>query len=267
MSAYSNLSSVLLYLILVCEFIAIDGICNICDCWEPTNNTILVDCAAKQLSKVLPEWPESRKHLFISFANNQIKYLNKIPEVRVDTISLSLRNCSIESIESSLFIDAVNIEHLDLSWNLLEFEDLSENVFRGPYNTDKYEQIALREINLSYNHIRNLEKYIFEHTPNLTYLDLSGNPIYTLTNNMWINIYSLNYLNSLILRNVSLREIKESSLNNEISKVKHLDLSDNQLTNIPTSLRINFPSLEILNIDSNPIEKLSEQSFLGMYLL
>lgn len=52
---------------------------------------------------------------------------------------------------------------------------LSADVFKGPYNSTSFEPIPLEYLNLAYNKIHSLHKNVFEHTPNLKYLNLEGN--------------------------------------------------------------------------------------------
>lgn len=56
-------------------------------------------------------------------------------------------------------------------------EQLSSDVFKGPYNNSFYQPIALEYLDLSYNQIHSLQKKVFEHTPNLKYLNLEGNAL------------------------------------------------------------------------------------------
>lgn len=54
---------------------------------------------------------------------------------------------------------------------------LRSEIFQGPYNNGIYGDIALETINLGFNAIHSLDKYLFQHTPNLTRLYLNNNPI------------------------------------------------------------------------------------------
>lgn len=72
-------------------------------------------------------------------------------------------------------MDVPNIKRLDLSWNEITSEELTPDVFRGPYRATHYEPIALVDLDLSHNKLKSLDRKLFEHTPNITKLNLSYN--------------------------------------------------------------------------------------------
>lgn len=54
---------------------------------------------------------------------------------------------------------------------------LRGEIFQGPYKNGTYSNISLDTLNLGYNQIHSLDKYLFQYTPNLTRLYLNNNPI------------------------------------------------------------------------------------------
>lgn len=54
---------------------------------------------------------------------------------------------------------------------------LRSEIFQGRYIDGFYATIALETLNLAYNDIHSLDRYLFQHTPNLTRLYLNNNPI------------------------------------------------------------------------------------------
>lgn len=54
---------------------------------------------------------------------------------------------------------------------------LRSEIFQGPYKDGVYRSIALETLNLGFNRIHSLDKYLFQYTPNLTRLYLNNNPI------------------------------------------------------------------------------------------
>lgn len=56
-------------------------------------------------------------------------------------------------------------------------EQLSPDIFKGPYKDTEFETIGLLHLDLSYNQIHTLQKDIFEHTPYLEVLNLEGNAL------------------------------------------------------------------------------------------
>lgn len=63
------------------------------------------------------------------------------------------------------------------TFKIIPGEVLRSEIFQGPYNKGIYSDIALETLNLGFNEIHSLDKYLFEHTPNLTRLYLNNNPI------------------------------------------------------------------------------------------
>lgn len=236
-----------------------------CNCWQPcTNNaTIIIDCVKKDLNNLITQWPNHTSHLVASFAHNPIKKLSKIPESRARTISLTFKNCSLEELENELFKDAVNIEYVDLSWNLLNGEDLHPDVFKGPYNNVVYEPIALLELDLSHNNIQSLDGRTFEHTPNLNELDLSYNPLKILDDSSFKALMSLQNLNWLFLINSSLTSLPEDNPFST-APIVFLELGNNELETVPKLLSVFGNTLKRLHITGNPITELNDQSFLGL---
>lgn len=91
-------------------------------------------------------------------------------------------------------MDVPNIISLDLAYNELTREELTPDVFRGPYRISSYEPIALIELDLSHNHICSLDRRIFEHTPNITKLNLSFNNFKVLDNHTTMALASAHQL-------------------------------------------------------------------------
>lgn len=56
-------------------------------------------------------------------------------------------------------------------------EVLRSEIFQGPYKDGIYSNIALETLNLGFNEIHSLDRYLFQYTPNLTRLYLNNNPI------------------------------------------------------------------------------------------
>lgn len=97
-------------------------------------------------------------------------------------------------------------------------EVLRSEIFQGPYKDGIYSDIALETLNLGYNEIHSLDRYLFQHTPNLTRLYLNNNPIEIL-----------DYVTLLALSSASNLEVKKTWLMDEwrerfILKYKALSL-------------------------------------------
>lgn len=107
---------------------------------------------------------------------SDLKYLQQLPSTDA-FVFFTCRHCKISQIASHAFIDAPNILLLDLSFNELKSSALFAEIFRGPESDELYAPIKLERLDLSHNKINFLEKLLFEHTPNMKFLDLSYNPI------------------------------------------------------------------------------------------
>lgn len=116
-----------------------------------------------------------------SFSGNSIEILQQLPSTNA-TLSFSCRHCGIKDLQAPTFMDVPNIVALDLAYNDITTDELTPDVFRGPYRMTSYEPIALIELDLSHNKLHSLDRRVFEHTPNITKLNLSWNNFNVLDN-------------------------------------------------------------------------------------
>lgn len=112
-----------------------------------------------------------------TFSGNSIAVLQQIPPTDA-ILRFTCRHCGIRHLQTPTFMDVPNIVALDLAYNELTAEELPPDVFRGPYQHGiGYVSIALMELNLSHNRIQGIDRNLLQHTPNITKLDLSANPL------------------------------------------------------------------------------------------
>lgn len=116
-----------------------------------------------------------------SFSGNTIEILQQLPSTNA-TLRFACRHCGIKQLQSPTFMDVPNIISLDLAYNEITTDELIPDVFRGPYRVKGYEPIALIELDLSHNKLQSLDRHIFQHTPNLTKLNLAFNSFTVLDN-------------------------------------------------------------------------------------
>lgn len=148
-----------------------------------------------------------------------------------------------------------NITHLIIA---------SDNFERLP--ALKVELKELKKLDASHNNITELNESssFFEHTPNIEDVDLSSN---NLTNVDYHAIYRLQNLTSLNLSCNQIITIEMSiTINNSIQyarfdKLHDFDISHNQLTSADQVIEMNGTNLVILNLSSNPIQKIELQAF------
>lgn len=124
------------------------------------------------------EWGNLTKaHLkfeVIKLDHNQITEIHNLPEYPVQYIELSYNE--ITTIVNGAFGKLQNLELLNLSHNKLKSKQLTQHTFQGIYDQNFYQPMSkLFEIHLSYNELHTLNSGLFQHTPNLGVLMLSGN--------------------------------------------------------------------------------------------
>ncbi|XP_059611876.1 tsukushi [Phlebotomus argentipes] len=245
-------------------------ICSRCHCAlhesQPTSSHYLIDCSAKSMHNVPTEWPEiegsSDVIVVASFSGNEMKTLHRLPQSD-HFMYFSCRHCELRVIEVDAFIDVPRILRLDLSWNQLSGETLRSDTFRGRFSTQRYEPIDLEELNLSHNKIRSLERKIFEHLPRLKTLSLAYNPMVEFDPMTLAALCSLPKIEHLDFSYMGLSAIPDDIFRGK-PKLRELLLQGNNFHAVPESLALLGKSLKSLYIGVNPVEELTEQSFMGL---
>nr|XP_055071520.1 toll-like receptor 8 [Misgurnus anguillicaudatus] len=181
--------------------------------------------------------------------------LRKMPILIKNTTSLDLSENKIKNLTARDLQDLVNLTHLNLNWmNKNQKVAVAFEVFSNFTNLQILEMNGiglnkipktlpknLRELWLVENQITLLNKMMFLHIKNLTRLYLSKNCYY------W----------NPCLRNYRIENGSFSAL----TRLKHLTLSYNNLTHVPTGLPI---SLRTLELASNRISRIGEYDFQGL---
>lgn len=235
-----------------------------CSCTSSEDKlTLSIDCSNRHMKHTIANWPEHPKRLMATFRNNSIVTLEKMPGTGAEDIKLIFSNCGIKYLETGLFESAVNIKFLDLSYNYLNREQLTADVFKGPYNVTLYEPIALEHLDLSYNQIHSLQKNIFEHTPHLKVLNLEGNFLRIIDHVSCLALAKVTEIQILNLAHNRLIELPSDAIKH-FPNLTELNLSENELDFVPESLGFAANSLQILDISDNPIIELDHSSFEGM---
>ncbi|CAH0713006.1 unnamed protein product, partial [Brenthis ino] len=232
------------------------GVCRKCSCKDAK-----VDCFDQSLTEFFSkeDWANLKefKPISIDLSDNLITNVTAMAELPVKVLNLS--RCSISFIENASFKDLQKMETLDLSHNKLTSDKLSPHAFEGRYLPEEYEPLAsMRILNLAYNDLHSLHQDLFEHLPELTELDLSGNPLTTIDHVTLIAISSLPKLKVLRMRSCKLTEIPDKFLHT-LRYLERLDISDNKLISVPQELE-ETKNLIYLNLNQNPIVKLDMSS-------
>ncbi|XP_063836619.1 leucine-rich repeat-containing G-protein coupled receptor 6-like [Ostrinia nubilalis] len=232
------------------------GICRRCICKDNK-----VDCSEQGLTKFFHknEWEALQEFAptTVDMSDNSFENITEIGNLTSIEV-LNLTRCGIEFLDNASFRDLQRMRVLDLSHNKLTSR-LSPHVFEGRYSPEKYEPLeSMRVLSLAYNDIHSLHQDLFEHLPELTELDLSGNPLLTIDYPTLVAISSLPMLKVFRMRSCQLTEIPDKFLHTP-RYLERLDLSDNLLKAVPQELE-ETKNLLYLNLNQNPIQELDMDS-------
>lgn len=183
----------------------------------------------------------------LTFGKNTLKSLEE----------LHLQGNNLATVDHQIFQGFPNLKHLQLQQNNLEICASSQN-HQGHADCVSFTSIPnLNFLNLSENSLRSLPANSFADTP-LASLDLSQNPGLDMEES------SLSGLEDSLV-DLQLRESNISRLNTDLSSLrslKHIDLSTNQLTSMPTWNKES--SIESLNLQNNNLVTLDYSTMLTL---
>ncbi|XP_029636376.1 leucine-rich repeat transmembrane neuronal protein 4 [Octopus sinensis] len=183
------------------------------DLFTITRNLISLDLSSNGLTKPL-----------------MLNILRSLPNLR----TLSLYNNTIYKLEENQF-SGINLDTLNLSRNNLR--QIFDETFKY-FNT--------KHLDLSLNSIDHLDSgSLHPMAPQLEYLSLSGNPLQKLPVNAFTELYRLRELN---LSDCSINSLNQFEGPRSLQK---LDLSANNLKNIPESTLRIFSNLKWIKVDRN----------------
>lgn len=247
----------------------IEKICETCLCLASEDGAHkTLNCGMKNFQHILARWPtefgtqHTDMEIALSYSGNTIKLLQQLPATTA-AVTVSCRHCNMQQLQAPLFMDVPNVKGLYLSWNEIGDDALKPELFRGPFNSTKYEPIGLRELDLSHNRIGRLDRKLFEHTPQLRKLLLAHNRLSTLDAATAASLASIANLQILDLSNNGLLKLP-AELFPSPSNLHSLDLSGNEFSVVPTSLQKVGSSLIQLNLAGNPLAKIEANSFLHL---
>lgn len=153
--------------------------------------------------------------------------------------TLILRDNNILLIPGSALGRLPRLTNLYLDYNRVAA--LSSDIF-GSINPEE-----IKYMSLARNVIRELPAGSFQVFTNLIYLDLSGNSLATITSDTFMGLESS-------LRDLRLSQNKITGIGNiplELNELKLLDLSDNNIVDIPRNAFTGVKNLIYLNISNN----------------
>ncbi|XP_017769924.1 PREDICTED: chondroadherin-like protein [Nicrophorus vespilloides] len=240
------------------------GLCESqCKC-NSNGKNYNIDCRTKGMINVLANWPEPPKNsntIIGMFTRNNITNLKAFPPTNLSLV-VYFDHCGIAELDTGLMENCIQIKHLDLSYNSIKANQLHSDVFKGPYNNSVYEPIALEHLDLSYNKIHSLEQNLFEHLPNLKYLNLEGNHFRIFDKPSVKSFQNLNQLQQLFFGENRFLYIPEEAMK-PLTELIILDLSGNIFDFVPNSL-VHLKKLKKLSVDRNPIIEFTDQTFVGL---
>ncbi|KAH8358891.1 hypothetical protein KR093_003205, partial [Drosophila rubida] len=248
---------------------SVTDICKTCPCLisQDGNNRVhrTLNCAMKNFEHILARWPvefgtqHSGTEIVASYSGNNIRLLQQLPATTA-AVTFSCRHCGMQQLQAPLFMDVPNVEALYLSWNDIADDALKPDLFRGPFNTTKYEPIALKDLDLSHNRIARLDRKLFEHTPQLRKLALAYNKLSVLDAATTAALASIPNLQRLDLSYNGLLTLP-TELFPTLRSLHILDIAGNEFSTVPATIRQLGTSLQQLNLAYNPLVKIDAHSF------
>lgn len=239
-----------------------------CDISVEDTSNLTLNCSRRDIVKI-PNWPEQINniskdgHVLVTFFNNSITNITQLSSIPGNRIAISFKSNRIIEIEDDAFRNIPRLVYLDLSNNKISGQVLRSEIFQGPYEDGIYREIALETLNLGYNEIHSLDRYLFKYTPNLTRLYLNNNPIEILDHVSILAISSATNLEVLDLSKTDIDSIPLDAFRGLI-KLQQIDLSDNHFVTVPESLSLVGSTLKYLTFNNNPVVELNDDSFVGL---
>ncbi|CAL1529252.1 unnamed protein product [Lymnaea stagnalis] len=187
--------------------------------------------------------------------------ISSLPDGALKNMSGTLRKFSMSSAQLQYIPDALEdltvLEELDLSNNPME-SNYNDILNTGTSYTFSKSSATLRIINLSYCRLMALPRAITNLT-SLEELDLSGNKIVSLYDNLFV---SLTQLKKLMLNDNPLSRIPYKSFSGLIS-LTNLNLARCYLSYIPSSSIPEIHELNTLDLSNNQITSILDFAFPG----
>lgn len=231
--------------------------------------TIDITCR-NRTSQHLQLPPSVSSLYFVNVSTQLIKSTNLVPTYSSgsDLIKVVYKQSGVRGLSQSAFSDVPNLEHIDLSENLIS--EFPETVF--------HPLTRLRLLNLNDNKIQSLADNVFKYQQDLNELNLSKNNLgstfyQTYTNCSFLRLLDLSYnkitllenrlnpsLVVLLLNNNQLKEISSNTFA-DLENLRILNLANNNIKVILADVFRRLISLERLDLESNEIETLSQGTF------
>lgn len=188
-----------------------------CACPQPLE----VHCTFRSLFAIPAAVPKHVKRMNLGFNS-----ISKITESSLTGLRklelLLLHGNDIQDLPDGAFKDLHSLQMLKISYN--KVRKINRHTFRGLW--------ALARLHLDHNHLELIHPDAFHGLTSLRLLQLEGNRLQQLHPATFATFTLLDHFH--------------------ISTLKHLYLSDNELTALPAGLVATMPQLENLNLHGNP---------------
>jgi len=198
---------------------------------------------------------------YITFDNykmHKLDYINDINDIYniinpENIIVIYLLNANITNLDQNIFTQMyifnalANLRDLNLGYNKLT--NLDQNIFNNLTN--------LQELDLNNNKLTYLDKDIFKNLTNLRELNLRYNKLTNLDQNIFNNLTNLR---ELYLNNNELTYLDKDIFKN-LTNLRELSLNNNELTDLDKDIFKNLTNLNVLTLYNNKITKLDKNIF------
>lgn len=155
---------------------------------------------------------------------------------------LELRTNLIKKLLPGTFFELKELEHLDLSYNILSV--VEARTFEG--------LVHLTSLNLEGNGITNVEKFAFQDLENLQVLNLNQNLLTSLDAEMFAGLVSLE---SFSIKANKITVINRYTFDN-FTYLENLNLDENKIQKFPRDLLVLTNKIKILHLSFNPVGSL-----------
>ncbi|XP_029567578.1 matrix-remodeling-associated protein 5 isoform X2 [Salmo trutta] len=188
-----------------------------CSCYQPTE----LHCTFRSLVNIPQPLPQHTLHINLGFNS-----ISRIPDSSLAGLRrlalLMLHGNDIHEIPDGAFQDLSSLQVLKLSYNKLR--EISAESFSG--------LSSLQRLHLDHNWLQSLHPQALLRLPNLRLIRLQGNRLHQLHPQAFC---TLSLLQTFCY-----------------STLRHLDVSNNSLTNLPRDILRTAPLLESLALQANP---------------
>eukprot|EP00088_Acartia_fossae_P025315 TRINITY_DN26133_c0_g1_i9.p1 TRINITY_DN26133_c0_g1~~TRINITY_DN26133_c0_g1_i9.p1 ORF type:complete len:539 (-),score=59.19 TRINITY_DN26133_c0_g1_i9:83-1699(-) len=215
----------------------------------------------------IPPWPHDleilphKNFVVMDLSYNKIREIHHFPEIPVFNLDISHNELRLVKKEAFVAV-SIYLHMLDLSDNKLDADSLEKECFKGGMDEQGNFDLFIIHLSLAKNRLHTVHKDLFKYLTYLDELDLSHNPLAPLDQDFVDAINSIKSLQSLTFREVGLEYLPQDFLIG-LEQFKEIDLAGNCFTQVDPQLR-KLINLQSLNLDTNLMQSLDEESFSGL---